>query len=222
MINFLPPAPAGWAPSQRRRLTVDEVERLGGYTAIYSDPPWPYDNTGDGVQGRVTGQYHTATIPDLRAMPVSRLAAASSVLFMWATWPFLGDALVLMTHWGFNYSRLAFIWVKYRGGTPFTGLGYWTRSNTELCLFGVRGNPRPQRQDAAVSQLVWGEELGQEGLVLHAPLTRHSAKPPEVRQRIVRLMGDVPRLELFARERADGFDAWGDEVDSDIIMRCGQ
>ncbi|GAH38927.1 unnamed protein product, partial [marine sediment metagenome] len=123
-------------------------------------------------------------------------------------------ALAVVEAWGFKYTTCAFTWVKLnptgellRKGKHvllvkgiYSGLGFWTNGNAELCLFAKQG--RPQRVARNVKQIVI------------APRGRHSAKPPEVRDRIVRLMGDVPRIELFARERVPGWDCWGDEVPS--------
>ena len=223
MIDLLPPAPAGWFPPTRRRLTVDEIAYMGGYTVIYADPSWSYaDKNCSGAAEQI---YRSASFEDMASMPVSRIAAPDAALFMWATYPKLDEALALIKCWGFTFKSIAFQWVKYRASGPFFGLGRWTRGNTEPCLLATRG--KPHRQDVSVAQLLMEDLDGidpwaSEGGVLHAPLTRHSAKPPEVRQRIVRLMGNVPRIELFARERADGFDAWGDQIDSDIVMQCGR
>ena len=91
---------------------------------------------------------------------------------------------------------------KNKDGTPFVSLGHYTRGNTEDCFLGLRG--RMVRKSAKVRQLI------------EAPRGKHSAKPPETRDRIVQLFGDLPRIELFAREKTDGWDVWGNEVESDI------
>jgi N6-adenosine-specific RNA methylase IME4 len=166
----------------------------GAYPIIYADPPWKYnDKLG-------AGGYPLMSLHELTAMPVGALAHTDAVLFMWATWPTLPDALALGAAWGFGFKNCGFLWVKLNkvSPTPFLGLGHWTRGNTEPCLLFTRGKLR--RVDAGVEQLVM------------APLTQHSAKPPEVRDRIIRLMGDQPAVELFARERAPGWDCFGNEV----------
>ena len=110
------------------------------------------------------------------------------------------EALKVIEAWGFTYKSIAFQWVKQNrsGKGYFFGLGRWTRGNTEPCLLAVKG--KPKRISASVGQLVF------------SPLRRHSQKPDEVRDRIVELMGDLPRIELFARETAPGWDSWGNEV----------
>ena len=118
---------------------------------------------------------------------------------MWATFPMLREALEVIEAWGFIYKTVAFNWVKQNktGAGLFWGLGNWTRSNSEICLLAVKG--KPKRMSASVHS------------VILSPVQQHSRKPAETRDRIVELMGDLPRIELFAREAAPGWDAWGNE-----------
>lgn len=119
---------------------------------------------------------------------------------MWATFPMLREALDVIEAWGFSYKTVAFNWVKQnRNGTGiFMGLGNWTRSNSEICLLATKG--KPKRISGSVRSVVL------------SPLQQHSRKPAEIRDRIVELMGDLPRIELFAREAAPGWDVWGNEA----------
>jgi N6-adenosine-specific RNA methylase IME4 len=141
------------------------------------------------------------TTAELCALPVSEIADTDCILFMWATFPNLFDCLDVIKAWGFKYKTCGFVWLKTNKKSPgfFLGLGYWTRANAELCLIATRGHPR--RISKSVRQLVI------------SPPERHSKKPDIVREKIVELMGDVPRIELFARERAEGWAALGDEID---------
>lgn len=144
--------------------------------------------------------YPVMKTEDIAALPVDALAAKDCVLFLWATYPKLPDALEVMAGWGFRFSTVAFTWVKQnpsRRGFHF-GLGFWTRQNPELVLLGVRG--KPKRVNKSVANL------------LIDPRGEHSRKPDEVGRRIVRLMGDLPRIELFARRLVPGWDAYGNEV----------
>jgi N6-adenosine-specific RNA methylase IME4 len=176
------------------------------YSVIYADPPWSYDDSACNEQWRGT-PYATLSLDQLQALPVHKLAADDCALFMWATYPLLPEALATIKGWGFEYKSIAFQWLKLnrKAGTPFYGLGRWTRGNTEPCLLAVRGKPKPVSK--SVSQLVIEPEI------IHDPIRGHSAKPDVVRERIVELMGDVPRIELFARERAAGWDQTGLELD---------
>lgn len=174
------------------------------YNIIYADPPWSYKDTG--CQGAAAAQYDTMSVEQIKALPVYNIADKDCVLFLWATYPKLEEALEVIKAWGFTYKTIAFQWVKtYKSGFgEFLGLGRWTRGNTEPCLLATKG--KPHRINAGVSQLIF------------SPLRRHSQKPPEARVKIKRLLGDLPAVELFARERVEGWDAWGDEVVSDPLF----
>jgi len=143
---------------------------------------------------------------DICALPVAGIAAEDCALFLWATYPFLQDAFAVIKAWGFAYKTVAFTWVKRNRKSPgwFVGLGHWTRANAEVCLLATRGQPK--RISKSVRQII------------DSPVERHSKKPDEARRRIVELMGDVPRIELFAREKAGGWDVFGNEVESTIIL----
>jgi len=175
------------------------------YEVIYADPPWSYRTWSGKGRGAAENHYGTMAPEAIRDLPVREIAARDCALFLWATFPNLPEALQVLQAWGFRYSTVAFVWVKRNRKSPgwFWGLGHWTRANSEVCLLGVRGNPR--RMSASVHQ------------VIEAPVGRHSAKPAEARDRIVRLTGDRPRIELFAREGAPGWDALGREIDGRCI-----
>lgn len=200
--------------------TLDEVEAAGGYPVVLADPPWAYVQGG---RGSTESHYKVMSLEEIRALPISRLAAPDAVLFLWGTWPQLPEVLETMRVWGFTYKTVGFVWVKHHEGSGkrHVGGGFWSRANTEFCLIGVRGKNHPKRVDAtearSVLQLIeeWPEEE-----VLNAPLGEHSAKPREVRERIRTMLGDVPSIELFARERVEGWDCWGDQVTggSDVVL----
>ena len=172
------------------------------YQIIYADPPWRYDRKG--VQGAAEKFYPTMTQEEISKLPVADIADENAVLFLWATFPKLPEALRLIDAWGFNYKSIGFLWLKQNKKNPtwFYGLGFWTRGNAEICLLATKG--RPHRESNKIHQFVI------------APLRVHSQKPDIVRDKIIELMGDLPRIELFARQRAKGWDAWGNEIDSDI------
>ena len=172
------------------------------YSVILADPPWAFRAWSNKGMGRSAEQhYPTMRLEDIKALPVADLAAEDCVLFLWATFPMLKEALEVAEAWGFAYKTVAFTWVKENRKSPglFWGLGYWTRANAEVCLLATRGSPK--RQSAAVHQ------------VILSPVERHSKKPDEVQERIVTLMGDVSRVELFARQETPGWDVWGNEVE---------
>ena len=174
------------------------------YQIIYADPPWNYADQG--CQGTMANHYKGMKINDICKIPVGGVIDKNCVLFLWATYPMLKEALKVIESWGFKYKSIAFQWIKLnkKNGKPFYGLGRWTRGNTEPCLLATKGNPK--RISASVFQLI------------QQPLTRHSEKPQEARDKIVQLMGDIPRIELFARQKTEGWDVWGNEVESDIKL----
>ncbi len=175
------------------------------YQIIYADPPWHYHNYADDTASRWVGnKYSVMSVDDIARLPVRDIADDNCVLFLWSTAPCLQEALTTITAWGFAYKTKAFCWVKQnkKSDSLFWGMGYWTRSNTEDCLLAVKGHPR--RLDADVHQ------------VIMSPIGEHSRKPDVTRDKIVRLCGDLPRIELFARQRVDGWDAWGLEVPDEL------
>lgn len=203
----------------RRRLAEAHAEdrrRLGEWLAaghrptrsapkfqvIYADPPWAFKPWGTHPDGRnAADHYPTMTPAEIAKLPVADVAADDSVLLLWATGPSLDQAFGVMEAWGFRHVTVGFTWGKTdASGEPAMGLGYTTRSGSELCLLGKRGRGLP-RVRADVKQL------------LLAPVTRHSEKPPEVRRRIEALYGPATRLELFARTTAPGWVCLGNEID---------
>lgn len=182
------------------------------YSIIYADPPWDYGERPLWCRGGANQHYETQSIDWISSLPIGQIANWHSACFLWATFPKLPEAFYVLRNWGFEYRTVAFTWVKLtKSDTPFFGMGQWTRANAEICLLGTRGTI--SRQDKSVPQ------------VIASPALEHSRKPDEARDRIVRLLGDLPRIELFYRShtplwpRPDGWDVWGDEVPSDIDFR---
>lgn len=174
------------------------------YSIIYADPPWRYEmKKGQGV---AENHYSTMGIEEICSLPVQEICEKNCALFLWVTFPQLPEAFRVIKAWGFRYKTVAFVWTKLNrsGQGYFFGLGYWTRSNAEICLLATRG--KPKRISKKVFQLII------------SPLQEHSKKPAEARERIVNLMGDLPRIELFARQQSPGWDVWGNEVESSLDM----
>lgn len=194
--------------------TEQHSQPTGRFNVIYADPPWRFKNwsmkelaeRGE-KWARRNGRspYDVMDHEDLCGLPVQGIADRDCVLFLWATYPKLNEAIDLIKAWGFTYKTVAFTWVKQNPkgvGWKF-GLGYWTRGNAEICLLATRG--KPKRVSKNVAQLVI------------APVGNHSAKPLEVRDRIVQLMGDLPRVELFARDEVPGWVCLGNEITGNDI-----
>jgi len=171
------------------------------YSIIYADPPWNFKHYSEKGKGRSADNYYnTMSLNDIKELPVGNIADDNCVLFMWTTFPFLQKSFDVIKEWGFTYKTVGFVWVKRnrKASSWFWGMGYWTRSNAEICIIATKGSIT--RQSSSVSQII------------DAPVGEHSKKPNIVREKIIELVGKLPRIELFARERYEGWDVWGDEV----------
>lgn len=155
----------------------------------------------------VDKEYPTMKIEDIKKLPINELADDICVLMMWATFPQLQEALDVINSWGFKYKTLGFSWLKTnKDGSPFFGIGYYAKSNQEVCLLAVKGKAHSLVKSNSVSSFV------------STSRTKHSEKPHIFREKIVELFGDLPRIELFARQKTEGWDVWGNEVKSDIDL----
>ncbi len=178
------------------------------YNIIYADCPWSYNDKN--CNGAALKHYRTMKLNDICDLKVENISDKDCVLFFWATYPLLAEALEVIKAWGFKYKTIAFQWLKVnkKNREPFYGLGRWTRGNTEPCLLATKG--KPSRISKKVFQLI------------EKPIGKHSAKPAIVREKITELMGNLPRIELFARgdkekdllgyNEFDGWDTWGNEI----------
>ena len=175
------------------------------FDIVYADPPWSH--WGDANKMAAAGKHYSLMDDDdLFRLPVKKLFKESGAAFIWATCPRLDLAIHTIEKWGLHYRGVSFVWVKTRQdgkiigaqGIPPTA----TKPTTELCLLATtcrRGRPF-KLLDSAVRQVVL------------APRGRHSEKPHQIRNEIVKLYGDRPRIELFARQKSDGWSVWGNEV----------
>jgi len=171
------------------------------YQIIYADPPWSYKDKMSGHSFSLDHEYKTQSKQWISQLPVQEISENTCCLFLWVTCPLLDEGIEVLKAWGFKYKTVAFCWSKItKTGKKVSNLGRWTMGNIELCLLGIKGKPNKWRIRKNIKQLVEAER------------TKHSKKPKEVRERIVALLGNRPRIELFARERTEGWDVWGDEV----------
>lgn len=169
----------------------------GKYNIIYADPAWQYFEGGEKNQSK---HYQTMDIEAIKNLKVSELADDNCILFLWATRAILPEAIEVLRCWGFEYSTMGFVWVKSKNnGTGFAfGLGARTRANAEYCLIGIKG--KIETIDHSISEIIY------------TPLEEHSKKPDIVRDKIIGLVGDLPRVELFARQKVSGWDNWGNSL----------
>lgn len=180
------------------------------YRVIAADPAWQFKSNSRAKPGRnAMRHYACMSLDDIAALPVRSVVADDAALFLWITGPFMaiGAHLKIMKAWGFEPSGMGFVWIKLnpRAASLFflkedlaTGGGFTTRKNAEFCLIGKRG--RSVRASASVHE------------VIIDPRREHSRKPDEFYRRAEEY-SHGPRLDMFSRQRREGWDAWGSEVE---------
>jgi site-specific DNA-methyltransferase (adenine-specific) len=179
---------------------------LKKYKVILCDPPWTYTNWRGKDHGAAKAHYKCMKVHEIASLPVHDIGGENCALLMWITFPKLVEAahVPIMQAWNFRPVTAAFMWRKrYASGKPYMGLGFYTRSAAEPCILGIRGSMPPLRKD--VMQ------------VIEAPRTQtHSTKPEEIYTRTEALFPG-PYIELFARKKRSGWDAFGYELDGQLI-----
>lgn len=177
-------------------MDIDIFNTDKRYNIIYADPPWSYKTYSD----LNVCPYPVMKDEDIYNLPINKISQENCVLFIWVTFPKLLTGLKTIEKWGFTYKSLAFSWVKKnkKSDSWFWGMGYWTRQNTEVCLLATKGHPK--RKSKGVH------------CIIDTPIEEHSRKPDIIRDKIVELLGDIPRIELFARTQTEGWDVWGNET----------
>jgi N6-adenosine-specific RNA methylase IME4 len=198
-----------YAASTAQGCTVAGLDQLIAagekYAVIYADPPWSFQvYSGKGKARSAERHYDTLSLDAIKALPVADLAADDCALLLWAVMPQLPEALKVIASWGFTYKTAGFVWVKENrsGDGLFTGMGYWTRANAEVCLLATKGSPARQAKD--VHQII------------RSPVGEHSRKPDEAQVRIERLLPG-PYLELFGRRAVPGWTVWGNEIERSMF-----
>jgi len=187
------------------------------YNIIYADPPWNFNfHKRNLSQEALLNLYPTMKADEILNLPVGDIADSNCALFLWVMNSEIPLALNCIERWGFAYKTVAFVWVKTTasGGYHFGG-GNWTRSGSELCLLATKG--KVKRVSASVSEII------------DSLIGKHSKKPDIVRDKIVELCGDLPRVELFARgtkdrdlfgyNKFDGWDLFGNQVENSIDLK---
>jgi len=171
------------------------------YQIIYADPAWQFgDRLRHGTmtknwQVSLEKRYPTMPIECIKNLPINKITDEDCVLFLWTTDAHLENAIEVINAWGFKYKTIGFIWnKKEKSGKQVCFMGKWTCKGSEICLLATKGKAHSLIKSHKVRQLT--EALRQ----------KHSQKPDEVRNKIVELMGDIPRIELFARKKTEGWD----------------
>jgi site-specific DNA-methyltransferase (adenine-specific) len=183
------------------------------YNIIYADPPWSYYNDSTAQPDCTTNRgmkrppYPVMSTKSIMELPVKDIAEDDAILFIWTTDYHLEKCMQVIKAWGFEYKTVGFIWAKKnKSGNQVCFMGAYTmKSGVELCLLATKGK--------GAHKLVKKHNVK---AYIESPRLEHSKKPDEVRERIVELLGDIPRVELFARHKFNGWDSWGNEIESDI------
>jgi len=178
------------------------------YNIIYADPAWKYNDkrNGEGKNnpngaGGALKHYKCMDIEEIKSLRVPEITDENCMLFLWATSPFMKAAIEVIESWGFKFITIPFVWIKMRNDMSEPrkdGIGNYTLNNAEYVLLGRKG--KYWRNSTKVKQILLNPKMG------------HSKKPEEIRKRIEELCGDLPRIELFARDKAEGWDVWGNEA----------
>lgn len=187
-------------------MRIDIFNTDKKYNIIYADPPWDSPKSGGGIRAcagldkRYNGIMKPQEIYDL---PIQKICENKCILFIWVTFPRLEIGMETIKQWGFEYYGLGFNWVKTTKNEKLHwGCGYYTRQNSEICLIGVKPDMK-ERIKPLVKNIM---------SVVHSEKREHSRKPDSIRDSIVKICGDIPRVELFARQQFDGWDCFGNEV----------
>lgn len=170
------------------------------YNIIYADPPWEYFlYQKQDWRGTANKHYNTLTIEKIKKLPVKQISDKNCILFLWGTWPNLQECLDVIKAWGFKYKTIGFNWIKTNSTNSkcFFGMGHYTKSNSEFCLIATKGTI------PIISNKI--------SSVLHSSIQKHSKKPDIIRDKILQLVGNLPRIELFARTKVHGWDTWGND-----------
>ena len=185
------------------------------YNIIYADPAWSYYNDSTSkpdcttVKGMRRPPYSVMSSNEIKSLPVSKIADDNAILFIWTTDYHLAKCIEVISAWGFEYKTVGFVWAKKNkngGQVCFMG-AYTMKSGCELCLLATKGK--------GAHKLVKKHNVR---AYIESPRLEHSKKPDEIRQRIVELVGDLPRVELFARKNTEGWDVFGNEVENSIDL----
>lgn len=180
-----------------KTIQNEESKMNQKYKVIVADPPWSKNQKGArGAQKH----YSLMSMKEILNLPVDELAADNSVCWLWVTNSTMNEGHEVLRRWGFE-PKAILTWFKFR---PQPCLGVYLRNNTEHVILGVKG----KMPIHVKNQASW----------FIAPTAAHSEKPREFFAIAERCYPEEPRLELFARRRQPGWDVWGNEIDSDIII----
>ena len=182
------------------------------YNIIYADPPWQFSSKAyqDGDRDMLKledTQYNTLNISQIKKLPIKEITETDCACFLWCVDSFFKEGIEILEEWGFKYKTIAFNWLKtYESGKFCVNFAPWTLKSWEICLLGIKGQMGKYKKANNIQGLITSVR------------TKHSKKPDIVRDKIVELFGDIPRIELFARQKTEGWDIWGNELENSIEL----
>lgn len=192
------------------------------YKIIYADPAWSFNNknTGGSMVSGASAHYKTMSVQDICNLPINSITDDDCILFMWWVASQPKEAIRVAESWGFTVKTMqGFNWVKLTANEKLHfGMGFYTRMGSEACLIAIKGKPKRINAGVRSVELVEMDYLEIMQETIFEKTGKHSKKPDIFRKRIVELMGDIPRLEMFARINPEGWDVFGDEVENSIIL----
>jgi len=164
------------------------------YQIIYADPPWAYRNMGN-IQATANAHYSTMKNDDICELPIQNLADDNCILFLWATFPKIKEALDVIKAWGFEY-KTNLVWVKSKSN--YGKLGFYVYGQHELLLIGTKGSMLPSGEKP--KSIIYGEN------------NKHSRKPQSVYEMIEQMYPGLKYVELFSRNNREGWEMWGNQI----------
>lgn len=185
------------------------------YQVIYADPPWDYKGQGVHSPGKGTKKTHSSALEHYPTMTLKEMVKEFTpkleewcdedcLLYMWTSSPHMNQAMKLADEWGFNYATVAFVWYKHN-----VNPGFYTMSQCELCLvFKRKGGKIPQPRGIRNAKQLVSE-----------PVREHSRKPEEVRSRIESMHPSQNKLEMFCRQKMQGWDCMGNQTEKFEALR---
>lgn len=178
------------------------------YQTILIDPPWEYSKkiAGGGANSSSDRKYPILSLDELRTLPISEITKEDSHLYVWTTNNLLSSTVNLINEWGFQYRNII-VWVKtYKDGLPILGMGFYYRNSVEFLLFCTKRDIVSRIKTANTKNVFFAERKS------------HSEKP-EVQYDLIEKNSNGPYLEMFARRKREGWDSWGNEIKSDIVLK---
>jgi len=178
--------------TKEEKIIIDIPENE--YQVYVVDPPWEYNRKYDPQTSRVASPYKEIPTDELLNQFKKKLNPhKDSIMFLWTTHRFIWDAKMILDELNFTY-KACLVWDKEN-----IGMGAWFRMQCEFCLFAIKGNPK------------WNNTIYRD--IITEKRREHSRKPESFNDMVRKLTPNMKRAYVFTREKIDGFDSFGDEIE---------